>query len=422
MLENVAKWEKPDVVGVAKKIDRSSLKSKYCGKATAAAFEDLVQKLKCRYIILSYNNTGDSADGRSNARISDDEIIGILSQKGEVSVYSKRYRAFTAGKSKNDTNEERLFVCKVNFHAQKGKEKIVKSPLNYTGGKTKLLPQILPPFPTNIGTFYDLFCGGANVGINVSADKVIYNDANEDLIGLFETFSKYSSDDLTKAIDEIITQYGLSKSEENGYEVYGCNSAAGLGNYNRDRYIRLRDDFNLLTEKNDEYFFKLYVLIVFAFNNQIRFNKKHQFNLPVGKRDFNKNIRKNFTEFVKALSLQEKKFLSVDFRRINAEEIGPSDFVYCDPPYLITTASYNEQDGWNENDEKDLLSLLDVLDSKGVKFALSNVTTHKGLRNEFLIEWAKKYKVHNLLFDYSNSNYHGKNKEQETQEVLITNY
>lgn len=422
VLENVAKWEKPEVVGVAKKMDRRALKSKYCGKDAAAAFEDLVNKLKCKYIILSYNNTGDSADGRSNARMSDDEIIRILSQKGEVTVYSKKYKAFTTGKSENDTNEERLFVCKVRKDCKHKKEDIIKSPLNYTGGKTKLLPQILPLFPTQIRTFYDLFCGGANVGINMSAEKVIYNDANEDLIGLFKTFSKYTSDELITVIDSIITQYDLSKSDIQGYEVYGCDSAAGLGSYNRDRFMRLRNDFNLLKEKNDEYYLKLYVLIVFAFNNQIRFNKKHQFNLPVGKRDFNKNIKGNFIEFVDALRKQDKEFLSVDFRNINTSEIESTDFVYCDPPYLITTASYNEQDGWTENDERDLLSLLDLLNSKGVKFALSNVTIHKGRRNEWLIEWAKKYKVHNLSFNYNNSNYHGKNKDQETQEVLITNY
>ena len=422
VLENIAKWEKPEVVGVAKKMDRSALKSKYCGKEAAAAFEDLVNKLKCKYIILSYNNTGDSADGRSNARISDEEIIRILSNKGRVAVYSKKYKAFTTGKSENDTNEERLFVCVVDNGKKQSKVDVIKSPLNYTGGKTKLLPQILPLFPNRIKTFYDLFCGGANVGINVTAEKVVYNDANDDLVGLFKTLSKYTAEELVASIDSIITQYDLSKSDINGYEVYGCNSASGLGEFNRDRFLKLREDFNSLKEKNDDYYLKLYVLIVFAFNNQIRFNKKHQFNLPVGKRDFNKNIKGNFIEFVEALGRQNKEFLSLDFRNINVDDIGNDDFVYCDPPYLITTASYNEQDGWTDQDEKALLQLLDVLDAKGVKFALSNVTVHKGRRNELLIEWAKKYKTHNLTFNYNNSNYHGKNRDQETQEVLITNY
>ena len=54
------------------------------------------------------------------------------------------------------------------------KEELIKSPLNYVGGKYKLLPQILPLFPDNINTFVDLFGGGFNVGINVKANKIIY--------------------------------------------------------------------------------------------------------------------------------------------------------------------------------------------------------------------------------------------------------
>lgn len=39
-------------------------------------------------------------------------------------------------------------------------ENYIQSPLNYTGGKYKLLKQIVPLFPTNIDIFVDLFGGG----------------------------------------------------------------------------------------------------------------------------------------------------------------------------------------------------------------------------------------------------------------------
>lgn len=51
----------------------------------------------------------------------------------------------------------------------------IKSPLNYVGGKFKLLPQIMPLFPENISTFVDLFSGGANVGINVEASTIVFS-------------------------------------------------------------------------------------------------------------------------------------------------------------------------------------------------------------------------------------------------------
>ena len=104
----------------------------------------------------------------------------------------------------------------------------------------------------------------------------------------------------------------------------------------------------------------------------------------------------------------------------------PGDFVYVDPPYLITTGSYNDGkrgfEGWGEKDDEDLLKILDELNDRGVKFALSNVLEHKGIKNDTLIEWSKKYKVHHLNYDYSNSSYHGKNTEENTDEVLIVNY
>lgn len=298
----------------------------------------------------------------------------------------------------------------------------IKSPLNYTGGKHKLLPQLMPLFPTDSSVFIDIFCGGANVGVNSNAPKVIYNDANSDLIGLLKTFKKNDYKSLVQKIEKIISQYELSDSTRHGYAFYGCNSGEGLGAYNRPKYLALREDFNKLERKNEQYYLLLFTLIIYAFNNQIRFNSSGEFNLPVGKRDFNVNIRQNLQKFIEALALQETLFLSKDFKKFKISEMEKGSFIYCDPPYLITTASYNEKGGWTIKDERDLLEFLDAVDEAGHKFALSNVTKHKGRENLILMEWAKKYCVHKLQFNYSNSNYHGKDTEKETQEVLITNY
>ena len=111
LLENVARWEKPEVFGVAKKMDRTALKSKYCTKSAAEAFDDLIKQLKCRYIVLSYNNMAKKGNDRSNARISDDDIFRILCAKGKVKVFSEEYKAFTTGKSDIEDNQERLFLC-----------------------------------------------------------------------------------------------------------------------------------------------------------------------------------------------------------------------------------------------------------------------------------------------------------------------
>lgn len=111
LLENVARWEKPEVFGIAKKMDRTKLKSKYCTKGAVDAFEDLVQSLHCKYILLSYNNMAKKGNDRSNARISDKDIYQILEAKGTVKVFSESYKAFTTGKSDIEDNQERLFLC-----------------------------------------------------------------------------------------------------------------------------------------------------------------------------------------------------------------------------------------------------------------------------------------------------------------------
>lgn len=112
LLENVAKWEKPNVVGVAKKMDRTNLKSDYCTQKAVEAFEDLIENINAKYIVLSYNNMASKGNDRSNAKISDDDIERILGNKGTFRKYEESYKAFSTGKSLIEENKERLFVCK----------------------------------------------------------------------------------------------------------------------------------------------------------------------------------------------------------------------------------------------------------------------------------------------------------------------
>ncbi len=303
---------------------------------------------------------------------------------------------------------------------------MIQSPLNYTGGKFKLLPQILPHFPKDIDVFVDLFCGGCNVGINVEANKHIYNDLNEYLLYLYNTFKNLDKQSTFDWIYRIIEKYNLSLVSKNGYDYYGCESGKGLGDYNRDKFLQLREDFNHNTNEDYYYYIMLYVMIVYAFNNQIRFNSKGEFNLPVGKRDFNKKMEDKLSKFIDKIKEQDSIFTCKDFREFDISKLDSNDFVYADPPYLITCATYNEQDGWNADTEKDLLMFLDNLTEKNIRFALSNVLRSKGKENTILIDWLEKnkdrYRVIHLDYSYSNSNYQTKDKSSVAEEVLIVNY
>ena len=306
---------------------------------------------------------------------------------------------------------------------------MLQSPLNYTGGKYKLLPQILPLFPQNINVFVDLFCGGCNVGINVESNSVIYNDSNKNLLYLYNTFKNLDKETILEWIYEIIKKYDLSLVSKYGYQYYGCESSNGLGDYNREKYLKLRADFNQKhADKKFDYFYYVmfYVLIVYSFNNQIRFNSKGEFNLPVGKRDFNKNMEKKLIEFIDRIQTQNCRFSCLDFRKFDTYFLTSKDFVYVDPPYLITCATYNEQGGWNEKAERDLLAFLDRLNNRHIRFALSNVLRSKGNENIILLKWLEKnvdkYQAIRLDYNYSNSNYQIKNKTSLSEEVLVVNY
>lgn len=304
-------------------------------------------------------------------------------------------------------------------------KEIIPSPLNYIGGKHKLLPQILPLFPEISGTFIDLFCGGCNVGINVKANRVILNDIDENLRYLYNTFRNMDKDVLIEMIEGIIDKYGLSRSDIYGYEHYGCESSKGLGEYNKQPYLKLREDFNEHINFDYYYYAILYVLIVYSFNNQIRFNSNGKFNLPVGKRDYNTKMQKKLFDFIDRLKEGNFVITSIDFEVFNLDGYGENDFIYADPPYLITCATYNEQGGWNEDKERALYKFLDKANEQGIRFALSNVLRSKGKENAILLKWLEgnsQYRAISLDFNYSNSNYQTKDRSSGSEEVLIVNY
>jgi DNA adenine methylase len=194
-----------------------------------------------------------------------------------------------------------------------------------------------------------------------------------------------------------------------------------LSKTNRDGFEKIREDYNNGSNSWDMF----YAMVTNAFNYQIRFNKSGGYNMPFGKDRswFSPELEKKFIKFIDSLKDKQIKFLNKDFKEINIDKLSLNDLVYCDPPYLVTCASYNENDGWNETKERELLELLNRLNDKGVKFALSNVLEDKGKENYILKEWSKKYNINYLNHTYGNCNYQAKDKSNgSTVEVLITNY
>jgi len=229
-------------------------------------------------------------------------------------------------------NEVEIILKKIDKAKE---EKFIRSPINYTGNKFRILPQLLSKMPKNIKMLIDLFSGGATVGINIPAEKIIFVDSNEKVINLLKHLASSDFKKLIKSLILLINKYNLSISSIYGYKFYKekiffQNPNNGLKEYNKNGYYSLRNDYNALEDKNsDEANNLLYLLMVYGFNNDIRFSKSSKFNLPVGKTDFNiRNVLKlkNYIERMKKINFE---FICCDFNSPKLEElINKSDYIY----------------------------------------------------------------------------------------------
>ncbi len=444
ILETVAKYDYPEINGVSGMRDYSNQISKFCRKREVKyALDDLIKNAQFQYIIMSY-----STDGILDA----EEIEEIFKKYGVEGTFNMaspiKYRKYKSKlkQKKKDLHELLFFVEKetkrskdhneVRNIIKKSKRKpfpvqstfnidgnasvfvynhpseqknFLKCPFNYIGGKHKILPQLYEAFPDNISTFVDVFGGGFNVGINVDAEKIIYNDQLTPLVDLFKYFQTTTYEDTINYIESTIEEYGIKKHEKDGF-------------------LEFRDKYNANEIKNP---LDLYVLICFSFNYQIRFNNSGEYNCPHGtnRSSFTPNMKERLKDFIELIHGKNIEFYNSDFTKLDYSQLDNNSLVYCDPPYLITTGSYNDGNrgfkNWTIKEEKELLELLNDLDAKGIHFALSNVTIHDGKENKLLIDWINKnnYRAIDISSDYSNSNYQKNKKDiKKNKEVLVVNY
>lgn len=296
----------------------------------------------------------------------------------------------------------------------------LRSPLFYVGDKYKLMPQLSELFPKKIETFYDVFAGGGSVSINTFAQEYKMNDIEENIIRL-HSFLQGHSENILELITELyslIEKYGLSHSE------YGINDEIDelkllhkktyFSKYNKEMYKRLREDFN-----NDKSRVGLlYLLLIYGFNHMIRFNSSGDFNLPVGNVDWNKNVTNALMNYANWAKGRKVCLSNLDFESfIERQSLKEGDFVYFDPPYLISFSEYNKS--WDENEENRLYKLIDNLNEKGIQWGLSNMYAHKGKENLILKKWALKYNEYGIQSNYISR--FDNTKKMDSKEVYITN-
>ena len=324
-------------------------------------FDKILAQTKAKHIVLSYSSDG---------IMSKDFIEGCMKRYGEASsflcrkVVYPRYKNFKTTRSSK--HYEYLFYIKLK---EKG-DVVYESPLNYAGNKSRLFDEIKKHFPDEYDSIYDPFGGGFNFGINSPVSSVAYNDVNHLVAGLIESFYIRDTYEHIKAVKRLIKKFELQPSNKNAY------------NSIRAYYNNLP-----ITKRTPEI---LFTVIMYGFNQQIRFNKKLEFNNPVGMRWFNDRLLEKFISFSRRIKELEVSFTNVSFEELQIPQ-SRNTLVYLDPPYKLTTGSYNDGKrgfkAWDNASENALFSLIDSLTKNAVPVMLSYVKEHKGVRNDAFNNW-----------------------------------
>jgi DNA adenine methylase len=297
---------------------------------------------------------------------------------------------------------------------------VKRSPLFYVGDKYKLIEEIRQYFPNHIRKLVEPFVGGGSVFMNVNAEQYFLNDIDKNVIAIHKMLCSYAEtpDLFFKYVDKIVKKYGLSCSYKKDIvpdELKKQFIKTYFAKFNKVGFERLRNDYNSSKHRSVQL---LYVLMIYGFNRMLRFNKEGNYNLPVGNVDFNSNTIHALSNYFGLVSTKQPCWYNMDFENfVESLKLNEQDLVYLDPPYLITFSEYNKL--WNEDVELRMLYMLDRLNERGIKFAVSNVTHYRGKVNELFLNWSQKYNSHPIKSNYIS--YHDNTTKQST-EVLITNF
>lgn len=296
----------------------------------------------------------------------------------------------------------------------------LRSPFFYVGDKYKIIKQIKQFLPNDIENYYEPFVGGGSSFLNVKIKgQYFLNDLSAKVIELHSFLQKQSSEDfaiLGKILKKIQTT-DLSCSYLQQYVDDALKKKypkTYYAKHNKQAYTLLKEEYNSGGCKDN---LILYILLIYGFNHMIRFNQSGYFNLPVGNVDFNQNVVKALRGYNDFMLDNKASFFCGDYQDfLNRQKIKDNDFIYFDPPYLISSSEYNKN--WKEDNDKELYEYIDKLNKNGKRFGLSNLLFHKEKENGILRKWMQKYYTYPI-----SSNYISRfdNTIKNSLEVYITN-
>lgn len=332
-------------------------------------FDKVIATTKAKYIVLSYNNDG---------FMSKEYIEAALKRYGKPETYCCRKISYKKYRNWKSQNKKEHFEYLFFVEKKPASDVIYESPLNYIGNKTRVITEIRNSLPANIETFIDAFGGGFNVGINIHSGNVIFNEYNHFVKDLIESFRHYDTFSYIVYMKKTIGQFKLERGD-------------------KESYLKIRDYYNSFPEDERDPRLLL-VVILYSFQQQIRFNGDHDFNNPVGMRWFNDKILEKLISFSRRIKEIDVRFYCADYMDMVRFVNDGHTFIYLDPPYMLTNGAYNDGKrgfkGWNLSLENELFEFLNRLNAENSRFMLSYVLEHKGNINNNLLEWVQNNGYH----------------------------
>lgn len=244
----------------------------------------------------------------------------------------------------------------------------LKPVVKWAGGKRQLLGELKKHVPDFTGVYCEPFIGGAALLFELQPEKAVVNDANPQLIEVYEV--------IRDSPEELIASL---KKHENTPEYY---YAIREIDRNKEAFARMSP-----VERASRFIYLNHT----CFNGLYRVNAKGEFNVPFGKY---KNPAVCDEENIRAVSRYfnraDIRFCTGDFANV-LQDLPEGSFVYLDPPYvpLSPTASFTSYTagGFNAKDQERLKEECDRLNKRGIRFLESNSDT------EFCRELYKDYAI-----------------------------
>ncbi len=219
--------------------------------------------------------------------------------------------------------------------------------LKWAGGKTQMLPDLLPKVPTSYGRYIEPFFGGGALFFSLCPEKAIIADSNPELINLYR-----------QVADNVESVIFYLKQYENTSEIF---------------YSVRSLDWEQLSKP--EAAARTLFLNKTCYNGLYRVNKKGQFNVPYGKY---KNPKICDTEALYAASsaLKKAEIICGDYSLVLEHYAQPGDFIFLDPPYL-PISEYSDfkrytKEQFYEEDHVELAKEVIRLHEKGCHILLTN--------------------------------------------------